>query len=118
MSWFGFPEKMAAWSREKRLKRARAFMAEHEYMEARYELVDWEDPEGKALLAECHQHLVELNLEAWSALRSAGELAESAAALKRAKDFGASPEQLLAAGVRAPGLRLPPQPAQAPRPRA
>ena len=103
MAWFGFQEKMAACSREKRIKRARAFMAEHEYIEARHELMDWDDPEGKILLAECHQHLIALNLESWSAQRSAGELAESAAALKRAKDFGATPEQLAQAGVRTVG---------------
>lgn len=91
--------------RTRRLARAREWMSEGEYNEARLELEGWNDPEAQALHAECLRALVLINLEAWSAFRSAGENQESGSALSRARMFGATPEDLAQAGVHVPGQK-------------
>lgn len=109
MDWqklFGDPKDR---KRNRRLARAREWMAEGEFNEARMELEGWRDPEAQALHAECLRALVLLNLEAWSAYRAAGEAQESGSALSRARQFGASPQDLAEAGVHVPG-RVPRRP--------
>lgn len=84
-------------SPESRRHRALRDLAKGEYNKARLETEGLADPESHALYTHALAAMVVLNLEEFQARRSAGEPEEAASALARARQFGATEEQIRAA---------------------
>jgi hypothetical protein len=86
-------------SPEEHLRRARRWLDKREYNFARIELEGVEGDDAEAIRREVLARLVEINLAEARAQRGAGNRLEAHGALERARCFGATPEQLRAAGA-------------------
>ncbi|MCB9780194.1 MAG: hypothetical protein H6742_16625 [Alphaproteobacteria bacterium] len=78
-------------------------MAEKNYNEARLELEGVEGPEADAMRQAALSALVELNLAEARFRMATGEHADAGSAIARARQFGATPEQLTATRRRSGG---------------
>ncbi len=95
---------MSIWSRifnpnstQARLERARLAFQKGDYNDSLLETEGLVDAAAVQLHMEAMAAMVEVNLEEYRALRSAGDRTEAEGALTRAKHFGATKEQLEAA---------------------
>ena len=90
----GFFARLFGTDDDSRLRRARKFLAEQEFNNARLEAEGVEGVEAAAIVAEARAGLVQLNLDEARACLTGGEAERAKEHLELAQTFGASPEAL------------------------
>jgi hypothetical protein len=81
---------------DSRIRKARKNLNQHNYSEARLELLELEHPDASVLMMDALEGLILLNLEEAEARSNSGDAAGAAEHMEMARRFGAQPDQIRA----------------------